>query len=64
MLNLAGLGKYSETVEEESVSGDILVECSEEILEKEMGIKSKLHRLKLLRVIEGKASQELYKLVD
>ena len=64
MLHRAGLGQYAGTVEAESVSGDILVECSEEILEKEMGIKSKLHRLKLLRVIEGKASIELYKLVD
>ena len=64
MLERAGLGQYAGTIQSEGVSGDILVECNEDILEKEMHIKSKLHRLKLLRVIEGKASLELYKLVD
>lgn len=64
MLHLAGLGQYTDAIETENVSGDILVECTEEILEKEMEIKSKLHRLKLLRIIEGKGSLELYKLVD
>ncbi len=64
MLQRAGLGLYADMVEAENVSGDILAECNEEVLEKDMGVKSRLHRLKLLRIIEGKAGLELYRLVD
>lgn len=64
MVNLAGLGHYAETIEAEELSGDILVECNEEVLERDLGIKSKLHRVKFIRIIEGKASPDLYQLVD
>ena len=64
MLGLAGLGQYGEMVGTEGVSGDILAECNEEILSTELAIKSKIHRLKLLRIIEGKASMDLYQLLD
>ena len=64
MLKLAGLSQYMKTIITENISGDILIECNEMILEEELGIKSKLHRLKLLKLIGGKGPIEMYKLVD
>lgn len=64
MLILAGLGQYSGKVEAENVSGDSLRGFDEAMLERDLEVKSKLHRLKLIRIIEGKASLDLYKLID
>jgi hypothetical protein len=38
---------------EERVSGDILVELNEEELESELGIRKRIHRIKLMKVING-----------
>ena len=64
MLTSTGLGQYTEQILLQGVSGDILAKCNDEKLEKEFGVTSKLHRLKLLRIIEGKAPAEWYQLAD
>ena len=40
-------------VSQESITGDILVELNEEELETELGIKKKIHRLKVMKIING-----------
>ena len=50
------MSQYKEVFIEENISGALLKEVDEEILEKDLKVTSKLHRLKLLRVINGKES--------
>jgi hypothetical protein len=49
-----GLKSYQEKFEQEQVNGEILSECDEEVLKTDLGISSKLHRMRLLKVISGK----------
>ena len=60
LLNALGISQYKETFSEEGISGDILVECDDHVLEHDLGIKSRIHRIKLLTLILGKASVEMY----
>lgn len=50
------LGQYKETFMQEQVDGEILTECDENILEKELDITSAIHRTRLLKVIRGRHS--------
>lgn len=50
------LTQYKECFLEESIDGEILVECDEALLEEELGIKNKLHRSRLMKVITGRHS--------
>ena len=62
LLEILGLTKYKNIFIHEEISGALLLELDEEILEVELGITSKLHRLKLLRVIDGRQPlDELFK---
>ena len=47
------LEKYQENFKREQVNGEILSECDEEVLTNDLGISSKLHRIKLMKVISG-----------
>ena len=38
------------------VNGEILSECDEEVLSSDLGITSKLHRMRLMKVISGRHS--------
>ena len=60
LLNALGLSQYEKTFSEEGISGDILVECDDHVLEHDLGIKSRIHHIKLLTLILGKASVEMY----
>lgn len=64
LFELAGLGQYTDVVVDEGITGDILIECDEPMLENEMAIKSNRDRLNLLLIIEGKADTHLYTLQD
>ncbi len=59
LLDKIGLAQYKGKFIEEKISGGLLSELDADILEHEMGITSKLHRLKLIRIIEGRESIEL-----
>ena len=54
MLKALGLKQYKKTFRKEKISGALLQEIDEEVLKNELGITSRLHRMKLLRVIDGK----------
>ena len=56
LLDKLGLSKYKNKFSEENITGSLLSEFDEEILEKELGITSRLHRIKLLRIIDGRQS--------
>lgn len=45
LLEAMELTQYSEKFVREQISGEIMMELDEEILETELGITSKLHRL-------------------
>ena len=48
--------QYAEVFLKEDVSGWILVNCTETILEKELLVSTGLHRMKLMQLIKGKVS--------
>ena len=60
MLDLAGLSQYKEIIQAEHVNGEVLADCDDGILERDLGIKSKIHRMRFINVIQGKASMEIY----
>ena len=50
------LGQYIEHIERELVTGDVLLECDDEVLKDELGMKSKIQRIRLMKVITGQHS--------
>ena len=56
MLDILGLSEYETIFRKEKISGSLLKEIDEEILEKDLGITSQLHRMKLVSIIEGEQS--------
>ena len=53
-----GLAQYSDSFRLEQINGELLMECDEALLERELGIKSRLHRVRLLRFISGQSSTQ------
>ncbi len=49
------LSEYSEIFEKEAITGSLLLDLDESILT-ELGMAKKLHRLKILRVTDGRES--------
>ena len=54
LLDSLGLSQYKEVFSREKIDGALLLDLDNEILEYELMMESKLHRLKLMRVISGK----------
>ena len=50
------MSQYKTKFVEEQIGGDILIECDENVLEKELGVSLKIHRVKLLQVMTGQKS--------
>ena len=50
------LGQYKEKVLEEHISGEILVECDDAILQDELGVASRIHRIRIAKIISGQHS--------
>lgn len=48
------LNQYKEVFSEKEVDGMVFAELNESLMEHELGIKSKLHRIRLLSVAKGK----------
>lgn len=48
-----GLGQYVGVVKEERLDGEIFQDLDEEMLTHEMGMASRIHRLKVLKLISG-----------
>ena len=53
LLENMGLEQYTPTFKQEQINGDILSTCDDAILKDELSVTSRLHRMRLLRVIEG-----------
>lgn len=54
------LGQYKEIFRREQIDGALLLACDKEILEFDLGIKSRLHRVKMLRLIHGDVSDSVF----
>lgn len=54
LLDFMGFKSYQENFKREQVNGEILCECDEEVLTNDLGISSKLHRMRIMKVISGK----------
>lgn len=50
------LKQYTTNFKMEHITGDILLECNDEVLEKELGVTMKVHRIRLMNIIIGKQS--------
>ncbi len=48
-----GFEQYTPIFKQEQINGDILSTCDDALLKDELKIASRLHRMRLLRVIEG-----------
>ena len=60
LLDNMSLGAYKSVFEQEKISGDLLLGFDDSILEKELGIRSRLHRLKFKKLITGQYSAEKF----
>lgn len=49
---------YADKFYQEKVSGEILAEIDETVLQEELGVISRLHRLRLLKVMTGAHSAQ------
>ena len=56
LLEAMDLGQYREVFHREHITGEILVECTEEVLQNELEITSKIHRIRLIKIISGQHS--------
>lgn len=54
-----GLKAYHDSFIEEQVNGEILSECDDEMLLKDLKVASKLHRVKLMKIITGEKTTRL-----
>ena len=50
---MMGLARYAQTFKEERIDGHLLFDLNEEILEEELGMSEKMHRMRLMMVITG-----------
>ena len=48
-----GLGQYKDKILEEQISGEILLECDDSVLQSELGVSSKIHRIRIMKLITG-----------
>jgi len=60
LLDAMKLSMYKDTFSEEPIDGEVLAECDEDILEAELGVANKLHRVKLMKLITGKHCAQRY----
>lgn len=56
LLDAMELGHYKDAFSRECVSGEILLECDDDILREDLGVASRLHRLRLAKIIDGRHS--------
>ena len=56
LLNALKLTQYKDIFINEEITGEILAELNEADLQNELGITSKIHRVKLMKVISGRHS--------
>lgn len=50
---MMNLSQYKAKFAEEMISGEILIELGQDDLERDLQIKSKIHRIRLMKIIDG-----------
>ena len=60
LLIVMKLQQYLPRFQEEEISGDLLLELNEEILQKELGVENQIHRMRIMKLINGDYSAEGY----
>ena len=53
LLDVMGMRQYAEKFKQEQVNGEILAECDEQVLTDDLGVTSKLHRMRLIKIVSG-----------
>ena len=48
-----GLKSYIDVFKREQVDGEILSECDEDVLSNDLCVSSKLHRMRIMKIISG-----------
>lgn len=56
LLSKLNLDCYKDIFAAEQISGEVLVECDDEVLGTDLQVTSRLHRMRLLRIIQGRQS--------
>lgn len=56
LLDKMKLSQYKEAFSKECITGEIMVECDESIFENELCIKNRIHRIRLLKIVNGHKS--------
>ena len=51
---MMGLARYAHTFKEERINGHLLFDLDEGILEDELGMSKKIHRIRLMMIITGR----------
>ena len=60
LLDAMGMEKYKDAFTKEYINGELLLECDDDILEQDLGVSPRLHRVRLMKIITGRHSaQEL-----
>ena len=52
LLDKHNLSQYKKKFEDEMIDGSLFVELDEGILEHDLGVKSKLHRIRIMRLVK------------
>ena len=52
------LGQYRESFLRERITGDVLLDLNDTILQEELGVTSKIHRIRLTKLIRGRHSAQ------
>lgn len=60
ILDSMGLSQYKEIFSQECIDGAILLELDADVLSCELGVKSKIHCIKLIKLISGDYSIQQY----
>lgn len=58
LLEGMGLQQYKDIFLQEQISGDILLECSDQELRDELNVSKKIHRARFMKIIDGSHSAQ------
>ena len=60
LLVVSNLEMYIPNFQSETIDGSLLLDLTDDILQEELGIERKIHRLKLMKFLSGEYSAEHY----
>ena len=58
LLGAMQLPQYKVAFQQEQIDGEVLIELDEQILESDLQISSRIHRIRLMKLISGNYSAE------